>query len=148
MKYNKEELINIFKRIIKDFIHFIPGIILCIAAFAVLNYLFNTVCYFRVLFGIPCPFCGITRALKLFMAGHIIKSIKMHPLLIFVIIGFIYYLFEKYFNNNSCKGLKVYVILTMSLFLIVYFIRMKLYFPYKEPMTYYKHNLIHIILNK
>lgn len=147
MKYKKEELLNIFKRMKKDFIHILPGIILCIAAFLILNYFFGTVCYFRLFFGIPCPFCGITESIKLLLRGRVIQSFYMHPLLIFVIIEYIYYLFTKYFNNSGCKKLKVYVILTMLLFLIVYFLRMKLYFPYKEPMTYYEHNILHKILN-
>lgn len=148
MKYDKEELINILNRMKKDFIHILPGIILCIAAFVILNYFLGTVCYFRIVFGIPCPACGITRSLKLLLRGKVVQSFHMHPLLIFVIIGFIYYLFVKYFNISSCKKFKIYVILTMLLFIVVYIIRMKLYFPYREPMTYYKHNVIRLILNK
>ncbi len=32
--------------------------------------------------GAPCPTCGVTRALRLFAAGHVEASLRLHPLAI------------------------------------------------------------------
>jgi hypothetical protein len=40
----------------------------------------GNVCVFRECFGIPCPFCGMSRSIVAFTHGHIVKSFLFHPL--------------------------------------------------------------------
>lgn len=43
-------------------------------------------CYFRTVFGIPCPTCGSTRAVLLLMRGDIIGSLLLNPVGILIAI--------------------------------------------------------------
>jgi len=129
------DLINLLKR-------YWLGVLLSLIALAILNLLFGSVCFSVILFGIPCPACGITRASKLMITGHFVESFQMHPLLILVILGFIFYPFIKKRLKNYCFFIKFYVIICLVVFIVYYIYRMKVYFPNKEPMLYQPDNII------
>jgi hypothetical protein len=38
-----------------------------------------TICWFRLTTGLPCPGCGLTRAIALLMHGRVFASLAMHP---------------------------------------------------------------------
>ena len=65
-----------------------------------LKYTFGTVCTLKLFCGLPCPFCGITRATILLMNFEFKEALQMQPLVIFVIIGVALYTFLRYFSNN------------------------------------------------
>ncbi|NLK93628.1 MAG: DUF2752 domain-containing protein [Clostridiales bacterium] len=111
----------------------------------IMNYLFGTICTLKLFFGIPCPFCGITRAAIELLNLNIKKSFEMHPLLIFVIIAMIFYLFNKYFCEKYVKIYKIYVIILLFLFITIYVLRMINDFPNVEPLVYFDNNIFHII---
>lgn len=39
-------------------------------------------CGFRRLFGLPCPTCGGTRAMRALSQGHLVEAFRFHPLLV------------------------------------------------------------------
>lgn len=129
----------------KDYIYLIKqywfGIFLSILVLLLLNEIFGYVCPSLILFGIPCPACGITRATKLLLTGHIKASFQMHPLLILVIFGGLLYPIIKKIKKNYCFFIKSYVIISLIIFIGFYIYRMKIYFPNKEPMVYNPDNL-------
>jgi hypothetical protein len=45
-------------------------------------------CLFRECFGVPCPFCGISRSMVAFMHGRIAVSLRFHPLGPFIALTF------------------------------------------------------------
>lgn len=52
---------------------------LCVGVL-ILNRLFGTICPFKVITGIPCPGCGMTRALAAAMRGQFERAFDFHPL--------------------------------------------------------------------
>lgn len=111
-----------------------------------MNVLYGTVCYSVLLFGVPCPFCGITRATKLLLRGQLRDSFHMHPLLILVIIGVILYSIINIILNKSMVFIKFYVIICIIIFFTFYLYRMKIYYPHQEPMVYREDNLFSYII--
>jgi hypothetical protein len=115
---------------------------LCAVTLYVMDRLFDTVCLSVLFLGIPCPACGITRATKLLLTGHIKESMNMHPLLILVIMGMIFSLFIKKILKNYRFFIKLYVIISLLIFVGFYFYRMYIYFPDVEPLVYRKNNIL------
>lgn len=48
----------------------------------------RSACFFRECFGIPCPFCGISRSMVAFAQGRIEMSLRFHPLGPFIALTF------------------------------------------------------------
>jgi phosphatidylserine synthase len=93
-------------------------------------------CVFKFWFGIPCPGCGMTRALWALTRGDFAEAWHWHPLVIMVVLLGVAILFSLRF-----KRLRPWVFsrrmwwLVLILYLLVYGIRMIMYFPEAEPMT-------------
>ena len=48
------------------------------------------ICPFKLLFKIPCPFCGLTRSLKVLLHGNILEAFHYNILLIPFIVFFLF----------------------------------------------------------
>ena len=138
-----------FKREIKNTM---PAIAIIAIAVAICNILFDGFCLFRLMVGIPCPGCGLTRAAILLLKGHVVESFEMHPMLIPLLFVLPIYFIEKYYIDNEKpskkKRLKVTYIYGCTVaiaMIILYIVKMKLYFPNVEPYIYYKKNLLRFI---
>jgi hypothetical protein len=116
--------------------------------------IFGTSCYVSSMIGIPCPGCGSTRALLLLLQGDVIDALRMHPLifvtlsLFAVIPGFS---FLQFFMRKRGRELRlplspgavnVIFVLLAAAYLVLYAIRMILYFPHTEPMLFNEYSLL------
>ncbi len=112
----------------------IIGILAAIGAVSVLfGFLTGrSICLFYNVTGVPCPGCGMTRAFLHLLKGDILHAFQYHPL--FPLVIFIPFIF------NSGKDRYVYI--GASLMVIVWIIRLRLYFPNVEPMIYKEDNFI------
>lgn len=105
-------------------------IILLYLGMKINSFITSSICFIRGSIGIPCPLCGMTRAIKLLLKGDINGAFNMHPLFIVIIILFIIVLF---------KGLNPLIKHKYSLsllFISVYIYRMLFMFPTKAPLTF------------
>lgn len=81
--------------------------------------------------GIPCPSCGMTRAWRLALGGHLADALRMHPLFWMPPL-----LLLPFFRRRWV------IILMIILLLAVYAVRMVTMFPDAEPMNYNYDSLI------
>ncbi|WP_163195109.1 DUF2752 domain-containing protein [Clostridium thermarum] len=95
----------------------------------------RSICLFYNTTGVPCPGCGMTRAFLNLFNGHISEAFHFHPLFPLV-------LFIPFLMNNKKK---IYLYSIISIFIAVWLIRLKLYYPDVEPMTYHEDNLFTFI---
>lgn len=71
--------------------------ILCIIIYmSVTQFLFHSVCPIAILFGFPCPACGLTRAGISFLTAHFSTAFQMNPCIFLLIPYFLYLWFYKY----------------------------------------------------
>lgn len=49
-------------------------------------------CLLYLFFGIPCPGCGGTRAVEYLLLGRIWESIKAHPLVVYTVCAYLYFM--------------------------------------------------------
>lgn len=144
MKFNRE----LFK---EDLHHAFSVIAVVIAMIGLSNLLFGKICALRMIAGIPCPGCGLTRAFLLLLQGKVKEATVIHPFWLPVLIVFAAFLICRYFIVNDKKRKKaIYIIGILAIVIFVgmfvfYFYRMAMYYPKKEPMVYDKYNLINKI---
>lgn len=125
---------------------------------------FGASCPIRILFGIPCPGCGMTRALWLLCKGKVAESIQMHPMVLPLLFGLGVGLVKRYGRmqkgrentesreNSKNRDMKKreamrflagYLAVWAVLCVLVYLVRMYLLFPYTPPMVYERGHLVH-----
>lgn len=94
------------------------------------------ICFLKGIFGIPCPGCGGTRAMILLAEGDVLGSLDMNPsspLLFFCLLNEIR---VNYFRKGSKKAADIFLAATVFLSIAVYIVKMKMYFPVREPYVF------------
>jgi hypothetical protein len=88
----------------------------------------GTPCLINAFTGIPCPACGITRAITALLGGNVTLSFFYHPLLlacaVVLLLSFVF--------KNHARKLQLTLV---GAILIVYVLRMVLFFPHITPMV-------------
>lgn len=99
----------------------------------------GSICLIRGLTGVPCPSCGMSRAIIAFINGDIINAFRFHPLFWLPFILFILIVFKIKFFKQIIIGA---IISTIA----IYFLRMAIFFPNIEPMKYNEKSIINQII--
>ncbi|MCK9252974.1 MAG: DUF2752 domain-containing protein [Clostridiales bacterium] len=110
-----------------------------LTAFFLLAWLFTgTGCTFASTTGLPCPGCGLTRALAAALRGDLALAFRLHPLfwLAPLILAAVLVLLLVAPDKLSSPSLNILWIGLAILFMAVYLVRMALLFPNQEPMTW------------
>lgn len=100
-------------------------IIAALAAFGLLP------CGIKLLFGVPCPTCGITRAYFSLARGDLQSAFGYHPLFWLLPLCLILCVLIK--NTYARRAI---LIVCGAVYLAVYIIRMIMYFPSTSPMDF------------
>jgi len=110
------------------------------AYFYVTNLLFGSVCPSKILVGLPCPGCGLTRAALLMLGGDFIGSLRMNPILPFLFVYAILILLKK---KNAARN---YIIFVIILSFAVFGYRVIFSFG-TEPVVYNPRNLTNFMIH-
>ena len=94
-------------------------------------------CILRNIVGLPCPTCGMTRAYYALLGGDLHTAFSYHPLFWSVPVIGLLVLFIKRLREN-----KLFWTIVIGIFIVVYIVRMFLYFPDTEPLDYNSHSYI------
>ena len=141
MKFNKELLK-------KDVHTAFPVLVVVVLIIILSNAILGKICALRMLAGIPCPGCGLTRAFLLLSQGDIKTATEMHPFWIPIVFVLVLFIVGRYFIENKEKRRKIFHIIKLLAILIVigmfalYVYRMINYYPDVEPMVYDKDNIL------
>ena len=114
-----------------------------IAVYTILvNMIFHAFCPMVIFTGLPCPACGMSRALLYLLTGNISASVQMHPVGLWIVCLFLYFAWNRYIKGRDAKGMKILLGMTFVMLIICYVWRMFLYFPDKVPCIYTKRNVL------
>lgn len=122
------------------------GVILSIIFMLCLNFKFGTVCMSKILIGVPCPACGMTRAALLLLLGKFKEAYEMHPLVYLLVVEVIFCIIIKKQLKKNSIFINISVIIVLVIFVSFYIYRMFMYYPDLEPMVYWKDNYLREIL--
>lgn len=127
------------KKIIRELF---PVALAALAYFVLANHFFHYVCPSMIVLGLPCPGCGVTRAGLLLLGGRFQESLAMNPMLAAVLLAAPFYLWlwrrrvtGRLAKTAAVKWSNRLTILLISISILVFLYRMKLYFPYREPFV-------------
>lgn len=136
----------------KHFVKYMPVLFAVLFYCAVTQVLFHKICPIALITGFPCPGCGITRAFFLLVTGHPRLALSMNPCLYLWILCALllaYQCFDKdkhrfnitqwRKNNSHCNRI---LIATGALSVLIYVVKMCIYYPDTVPYVYYDNCLI------
>lgn len=142
----KGKVCEIGNRIGKDIRQYGLGLLAAAVLYVVIHGLFDAFCPSVLISGFPCPGCGMTRAVLYLLRGQIGRSCAINPAGVLWVAWAALFAFERYGLGRKSK-VTVRAAYVIALFMIVvYIIRMRLYFPYKPPYVYTRDNLFERIL--
>ena len=106
---------------------------LAVAAGLLLLFLVLTgpTCFFYHIFGLPCPGCGVTRALLAAIQGEFSRAWQLHPLFALPVL----LLLATWFLKSRRQRLIFWTTAGLA-FILVYCIRLYLLFPGSEPFVF------------
>ena len=113
-------------------------VIYCVALYT----LTGGLCAFRGLLGIPCPGCGGSRAIVYLAKGNLQKCLELNPSAPLVFLCLLNEIRVNYFKRGNKKLAGIWLSVSIIISLILYIVRMKLYFPYREPYVIYPDSLL------
>ncbi len=137
-------------RLKTDIKEFAPAGIALIIYNLLTRYFFHAFCPMVIITGLPCPGCGMTRAVWYLMTGQLSRSFAMHPLAglwLFLIFG---WAFARYVKGRSGwegrRRFQFCVIFVLAATVLLYIYRMYTIFPGRAPMAYTGDNILeHLI---
>lgn len=116
--------------------------------YALVMNLFNLQsCPIKLLIGIPCPGCGMTRAILCLLKFDFKGAIKYNALFIILLLVIVVFIFRKYNIFKKLYHSKIFWI-TIGICILVYYALRLIYVYPNEPMDYYYFNLFNKIREK
>ena len=134
-----------WRRFQQDIRRYQNAILLFLVLYIAMELIFGTTCMFKLIFGIPCPFCGVTRALWLCCFLKFKEAWQMQPLFPFVAAGAPIFMWSRYGKKRGPKTKNIFLFyfsIVSAAAVIFYVFRMYYLFPNKEPMTWWNMNLM------
>lgn len=137
----RKRLAGIGNRIMRDIRRYGRGLAAAVILYFIMHRLFRAFCPSILITGFSCPGCGMTRAVLCLLKGQVARAWTLNPAAGLWILWAAWFAVERYGRGRRPKAL-IRAALGILLFMVlVYIIRMKLYFPDKPPYTYRGNNL-------
>lgn len=108
----------------------------------IVNLVFHAFCPLVIFCGVPCPGCGISRAAVCLAMGWWKMAWQLNPVIFPIALFAAYFFLNRYLLGRRVKGLKTAVGIILALLVVVYVVRMYLYFPDRIPCVYTEHNIL------
>lgn len=109
---------------------------------AVVNLIFHAFCPLIIFSGIPCPGCGVSRATLCFLTGRWQQAWQLNPMVFPIVLVGAYFGWNRYLMGRKAKGIKAITAVLLVSLIIVYGVRMYMYFPNRVPYVYTEDNLL------
>ena len=116
-------------------------IIVLFVLWAVTNIIFHRFCPVVIMFGVPCPGCGITRAFWCLLTLHPIEGLQYNPSYPLWIIMLVAAIWQRYVKGKSLRVLRYPLMVLCFVTIGIYVWRITHSFPGKEPMVYVHENI-------
>ena len=138
----KDRILLIIKNVWSDIKNIKWAIFVIAVYWVIANFLFGQFCPMRIMTGLPCPGCGATRAGLMVLSLRWKEAMEMNPT-VFLWIPYILFLFyQRYVGKKQPKLSNILLVIIGVVVLLWYVVGMALYFPNKEPFTFFDGNIL------
>jgi hypothetical protein len=103
----------------------------------------RSACLIYSFIGVPCPSCGMTRAFLSLFRGDLSAALSNHPLFIIILLTPGIFLLK----GLSEKKRSFLFCIIAAVFLVVWLLRLYLYFPHTDPFTLNQKAVIPMIID-
>lgn len=134
-------------RVAADFREYGLAITVLILYTVITNLIFHAFCPLIIFCGIPCPGCGVSRATVYFLTGRWHQAWMMNPMIFPIAIAAAYFGWNRYLMGRKAAGIKTIIITLAVLLIVVYGVRMYLYYPNRIPCVYTEDNMLERMLS-
>lgn len=137
MKYGMHKYKNTVFVLTKDELKEILRMSPFFALYAVIAWLIcRSTCIFKVIFGLPCPGCGLSRSFGAVFRLDFAEALRWHPLFGVIPLVLIAFVIKRLiYGRNIVKWFTAFLFGVTVLFIAVFFTRAIVYFPHTEPFT-------------
>lgn len=120
-------------------------VLLAVALWAVSSLTLGTPCWFVWGLGIPCPFCGLTRAGFLLLQGRFAESFAFQPMLLPILVCIALLAASRYGSKKLFPVAIVCCILCFCACIVFYIWKMTTVFPDTPPYVYRENHLFRFL---
>ena len=122
-----------FTGINKNIVTLIAGVML----WFLVSYITGSLCLIQSTIGFPCPACGSVRAVLYLTRSSLRGAFAYHPLIL-ASLGLLVYFAARYVFRKNAELHKIekwIVIFFITAYMVLYVVRMFLFFPHTEPFV-------------
>lgn len=121
----------------RDWKNIWPALAVFAGCFLIGRKFLYSLCPSVVLTGIPCPGCGLTRAMLSILQGKFADAWFLHPFSYAILFFVCFFCVRRYLLQKETKSLLKWLGLILAGMILFYIYRMIRYFPGEPPMSYY-----------
>lgn len=141
----KEYISQVYKRIFRDVKEYwIVAVSYFIYYFLSLH-IFKASCPVVFVTGLPCPGCGMTRAVIAILRFDFAKAFELNPVSFPIVLFVIAFFFFRYFIGKTPKVFKVFFAILGVMLFLRYLYGMIKWYPNRIPYVYSKKSLFYLI---
>ena len=127
---------KIWQRVFADIKKFWPIPICIFIMYIVLNKLRGAFCPSVILFGLPCPGCGTTRAALYLLKGDFAEAFYINPGIYLWAVFLLYIIVVRYILGKPLKHATTFAAIIAVLIIIRFLYGMYMYYPTRPPFSY------------
>lgn len=116
--------------------------------FLVGRYFLYSLCPSVVVTGLPCPGCGLTRAMLAIFRGDFKAAWHLHPFAYLILAYAGVFLFRRYIQQKKNPHFLTHLKVILAAMVLFYIYRMIRYFPGDPPMSYYYGSVVWRIVGR
>ncbi|MBQ8039249.1 MAG: DUF2752 domain-containing protein [Lachnospiraceae bacterium] len=137
---------RIAQRIFADVKKFWPIPIMLLVLYFVMHKLEGAFCPSVIIFGLPCPGCGIVRALLYVLKGQFAQAFYINPSVYLWIVFLLYIIVVRYILGKPLKHVVLFVTVIVTVMVIRFGYGMYRYYPERPPFAYTGGNVMEEII--
>lgn len=138
--------VKVINRIKADLIDYKLAILFFAIYYGLSKIIFRAFCPLVILTGIPCPACGMTRAIMCLFTGQFERAFALHPIAILWVLFIVWIIICRYILGRQTIGFYPLLLMIAVITIVFYGYRMITQFPGYSPMSYTPRNILEKIL--